>query len=304
MFKVFLCEYIHPEAFRMLAERAEIVSEESRLPECDAAINRNLRMDKAWLDRCPRLKVIGVHGTGLDGVDLAEAQRRGIRVVNTPGENAASVAELIVTLALMLSRHVLKYDRDLQAGKPLVNGGGSLAGRELGGRVFGTIGTGNIARKAVRILTQGFGMEAIGWSPNMDDRKAAELGLRRCENMEEVFRKADIVSLSVPLTETTRGMVDAAVLAQMKPGAILINTARGGLVEETALYEALTSGKLAAAGCDVLNQEPPTLDNPLVHLPNFAAVPHIGANTEEALYRVSTRTVQQVLEALEQADRS
>lgn len=303
MYKIYLCEYIHPEAFRMLAEQAEIISDAARLAECDGAINRNLRMDKAWLDKCPKLKVIGVHGTGLDGVDLAEARRRGIRVVNTPGENAASVAELIVTLALMLSRHVPKFDRDLQAGKLLTNCGGNLAGRELGGQIFGTIGTGNIAEKAVRILTKGFGMEAIGWSPNLTEEKAAKLGLHRCANPEEVFEKAHIVSLSVPLTDTTRGMVNASLLARMKPGAILINTARGGLVDEAALYQALTVGTLGAAGCDVLQQEPPALDNPLVRLPNFLALPHIGANTEEALYRVSTRTVRQVLDVLDEIER-
>lgn len=299
MYKIFLCEYIHPHAYAMLAERAEIISDPARLGECDGAINRNLRMDGAWLEGCPRLKVIGVHGTGLDGVDLEAAARRGIRVVNTPGENAASVAELIVGMALSLSRHMPRYDRDLQSGKPLISGGGSLPGRELAGRVFGTVGTGSIAQRAVKILTEGFGMAAIGWSPNLTDEKAARMGLRRCASMEEVFREADIVSLSVPLTDTTCGMVNEAVLEKMKPDAILINTARGGLVDEKALYQALVSGKLAGAASDVLCQEPPTLENPLVQLPNFLAMPHIGANTEEALYRVSTRTVRQILDVLD-----
>lgn len=295
-YNVFLCEHIHPTALAKLQASAEIVTDPAL---ADAAINRNLRMDRAWMEKCPRLKVIGVHGTGTDGVDLAAAKELGIRVVYAPGENADSVAELIVTFALLLSRHISQLDRQITAGQPTVNGGGTLVGHELRGKVFGMIGCGNIGRKAARIMVSGFGMDTAAYSPSLTDEKAAALGIRRCSSAEEVFRQADIISISVPLNDSTRNLVDRELLSKVKPGAMLINTARGGIVDEQALYDALVSGKLAAAASDVFVQEPPTLENPLVSLPNFLATPHIGSNTDEALDRVSNRTVDQILKVLE-----
>lgn len=294
-YRVFLCEYIHPAALAKLAAQAEIVTDPTL---ADAAINRNLQMDRAWIARCPNLRVIGIHGTGTDGVDLQAARERGIQVVNTPGQNAASVAELIVALALALQRHLPQLDRTIQRGEAAVNGGGSLVGQELRGKVFGMVGCGTIARKAAAIFQAGFGMTAVGYSPSLTPQRAAQLGIGRCADAGEVFRRADIISIGAPLNAGTRNLVNAAVLSQAKPGAILINTARGGIVNEADLYDALVSGKLSAAACDVFVQEPPTVQNPLVHLPNFLATPHIGANTEQALYRVSNATVDQVLALL------
>lgn len=295
MYRVFLVEHLHPTAVEKLKAQAEIVADPTI---ADAAINRNLKMDRAWMERCPNLKVIGVHGTGTDGVDLAAARELGIRVIYAPGENADSVAELIAAFALLLSRHLPTFDRAIQSGCPAATGGGTLVGHELQGKVFGMIGCGTIAKKACAILKNGFHMDAVGFSPSLTEEKAAALGIRRCETPAEVFRQADIVSIGVPLNDATRNLVDAAVLAQAKPGCLLINTARGGIVNEDDLYDALVSGKLAAAACDVFTQEPPTRENRLVALPNFFATPHIGANTDEALYRVSNSTVDQVLAVL------
>lgn len=292
---VFLCEYIHPSAYAKLKEYANIVDDPAI---AEGAINRNLRMDRQWMEQCPNLKVIGVHGTGTDGVDLAAARERGIKVVYAPGENALSVAELIVTFALLLFRHIPTFDRQIRAGETPVSGGGSLVGHELRGKVFGMIGCGNIARKAAAILRDGFGMEAVGYSRSLTEEQAASMGIRRCGSPEEVFAQADIISIGTPLNDSTRNLVDAALLAKAKPGAILINTARGGIVSEDALYDALTKGNLAAAACDVFPQEPPTMANRLVALPNFLATPHIGANTDEALDRVSNTTVDSVLKVL------
>lgn len=294
MFTVYLCEYIHPTAYEKLKSCAHITQNPT---EADAAINRNLKMDRQWMEQCPKLKVIGVHGTGTDGVDLAAAKELGIQVVYAPGENADSVAELIVAFALSLYRHIPLLDRQLQSGAALTAGGGSLVGRELRGKVFGMIGCGNIARKAARILVNGFGMHAVGFSPSLTQERADELGIGRCKTVEEVISQADIISIGVPLKDSTRNLVDADVLSHAKPGAVLINTARGGIVNEDALYEALVSGKLSAA-CDVFTLEPPTLENRLVTLPNFLATPHVGANTDEALNRVSNTTVNSVLKAL------
>lgn len=294
-YKVFLCEYIHPQALAMLEAQAEVVEDPTI---ADAAINRNLRMDRAWMERCPNMKVIGVHGTGTDGVDLHAAAELGIRVINAPGENADSVAELIVAFALMLSRHIPAFDREIRSGAVPVSGGGTLVGRELQGKVFGMIGCGNIARKAARILRDGFGMSAVGYSAHLTPERAAQLGISYCASVQAVLEQADIISIGTPLTDSTRNLLDMQMLSRAKPGAILINTARGGIVNEDALYDALVSGRITAAACDVFTQEPPTMQSKLVSLPNFIATPHIGAATDEALFRVSTSTVRQVLAVL------
>lgn len=297
--KIFLCEYIHPEARAMLAQRAEIIDDWARIGEADGILNRNLNIDRALIGRCPRLKVIGIHGTGTDGVDLAAARERGICVVNTPGQNAGAVAELIVLLTLELARKAYLADRAIHAGAPYPTGAAQLRGTELYGKTLGLIGCGDIALRAAKIFRQGFGMHIIGWSRSLTAEKAAALGIERCETICEVFAKADVVSVGLALNSETRGIIGARELAAARPGCLLINTARGALIDEPALYAALKNGPLGAAACDVLMHEPPTAEDPLTALPNFLATPHIGANTEEALRRVGCMTVQQMLDVLD-----
>ena len=297
--KIFLCEFIHPAARAMLEARAELIGDWARIGEADGIVNRNLNIDAALLERCPRLKVIGIHGTGTDGVDLAAARAKGVTVVNTPGQNAGAVAEHIVLLALELARKAYLADRALQAGTPYSTGAQALRGIELFGKTLGLVGCGDIALRAAKILRQGFGMRVIGWSRSLTAEKAAALDIERCESIRDVFAGADVVNIGLALTEETRGIIGAAELAAAKPGCLLINTARGALIDEAALYTALRDGPLGAAACDVLVQEPPTKADPLTALPNFFATPHIGANTEEALRRVGCMTAQQMLDVLD-----
>ena len=297
--KIFLCEYIHPDARAMLAARAELIDDWVRIGEADGILNRNLNIDAAVLERCPHLKVIGIHGTGTDGVDLAAAHAKGVAVVNTPGQNAGAVAEHIVLLALELARKAYLADRAIQADAPYPTGAQALRGMELGGKTLGLVGCGDIALRAAKILRQGFGMRVIGWSRSLTAEKAAMLGVERCESIREVFARADVVNIGLALNEETRGIIGAAELAAAKPGCLLINTARGALVDEKALYAALQNGPLGAAACDVPVQEPPTRQDPLAALPNYFATPHIGANTEEALRRVGCMTAQQMLDVLD-----
>ena len=297
--KIFLCEYIHPDARAMLAARAELIDDWARIGEADGILNRNLNIDAALLERCPSRKVIGIHGTGTDGVDLAAARAKGVAVVNTPGQNAGAVAELIVLLALEGSRKAYLADRAIQAGTPYPTGAQALRGTELGGKTLGLVGCGDIALRAAGILRRGFGMRVIGWSRSLTPEKAAALDIERCGSIREVFAGADVVNIGLALNEDTRGIIGAAELAAAKPGCLLINTARGALVDEAALYAALKNGPLGAAACDVLAQEPPTRSDPLTELPNFFATPHIGANTEEALRRVGCMTAQQMLDVLD-----
>lgn len=299
MYKIFLCETVHPEVYRMLRERSEIIDSFERIREADAVINRNLKMDRAFLEQCSSLKVIGIHGTGRDGVDLQAAAERGIKVVYTPHENADSVAELVMALALNLARKVCLADRMLQAGADVPKAPGFLTGMELRGKTLGLIGTGDIGRRTASMFRAAFSMKVIGYSPSLNEEKAAKLGMECAEDIREVFRRSDIVSVSVPLTDQTRGLIGSQELAAARPGMLLINTSRGGVVDEAELYQSLVSGKIGGAACDVFASEPPTRENPLVTLDHFIATPHIGAATDEALYRVGKSVVKQIFDALE-----
>ena len=296
--KVFLCESIHPKAYEALAQKAEIISDWERAGEVDALLDRILYIGKEQLDKMPNLKVIAVHGTGTDGLDLPEVRRRGIQVVYAPHLNANAVAELAVGLTLALARRIV-YARQLIDEGCQGEGMALLNGFDLRGKVFGILGAGEIARRTAAILRDGFGMKPLAWSRSLTPEKAQEWGLEWAPDKETVLKNADVVSLGMPLTDQTRGIIGEAQLALMKPTACLINTARGALVDEEALYRALKEGRIAGAACDVFCKEPPTRENPLFSLPNFVGTPHIGANTYDALYTVGMTCVEQILDVLE-----
>ena len=297
--KVFLCESIHPKALALLKSRAEIVSDWNDLGEVEAIINRNLKLPREVLGKAPNLKVIAVHGTGSDGIDLEYCDAHGITILYVPYQNADSVAELIVTFALSLLRKIPLADRMVTSGTAKVNAPPELFGAELRGKTVGLIGVGDIARRAAKIFIHGFGCKVIGYGPHFTAEKATELGMEACASVEDVLRQADIISLGVHLSDSTANLINRNNLALCKPTAVLVNTSRGGVVDEAALYEALKEGKIAAAACDVWRSEPPTLDNPLVGLPNVLATPHLGANTDEALERVGVRMVEEIFTVLD-----
>lgn len=304
--KTFLCEYIHPEARRVLESFSEIISDWERLPECDAAINRNLQMTKEVLKSAKNMKVIAVHGTGMDGVDLDAAKELGIQVFNTPYRNAASVAELNIALMLMAARKARLIQKNIAEGASFADSAvvSGLQGSELGGKTVAFLGVGEIAKKTIKICKYGFDMHCIGWSRSLTKEKAEALGIEFASGITEAVQSADFVVLGMALNEETRGIIGEKELAAMKQGAILINTARGALVEEAVLMKALTDmdtagkTKLFAAGLDVVVNEPFTSAHPLYQLPNVVLTPHIGANTEEALYRVGMACVDGIKEQL------
>lgn len=309
MMKVFLCELIHDKAVELLKENGEIISDWSRIGEADALITRAIKVGAKEMDAMPNLKVVAVHGTGTDDVDLAEAKKRGVRVVYAPHLNANAVAELSVGLMLAVCRRIVearnvidgfgipgmgkRSDSERQAEAQAL-----LRGTELRGKVCGLIGFGAIATKVADIVRMGFGMDVVAYSPSLTEERASAHGSSCAESVEEVLHVADVVCLCLPLTEKSRGMISAECLAMMKDGAILINTSRGPLVDEPALYEALKSGKLGGAACDVFSEGFPKPDNPLLELSNFVATPHIGANTSDALYAVGMACAEQILDVL------
>ena len=245
------------------------------LPGVDGYIAGLDAIDAAALAAADALRVVARYGVGVDNVDLAAAAARGIVVTNTPGANARSVAELTVALLLLLARPVLRAATETRAG-----GWPRLPGRSLAGKTVGLVGFGAIGRQTARLLA-GFDCRLLAYDPLLHEATAAALGVRAAA-LDELLAASDFVSLHAPVTPATRGMVDAPFLARMKPRAALVNTARGELVDEAALLDALTSGRLRGAALDAFAAEPPGGDNPLLALPNVIATPHMGAHTDGA----------------------
>ena len=250
------------------------------LSDADVLLHILKPVTAAVIERAPRLRLIQKIGVGVNTIDLAAARARGIAVANMPGTNTAAVAETTVLLMLAALRNLPGLDRACRAGQGWAVGGG-LQERvgELRGRTVGLVGAGMVPRALVPML-QSFGARLLYWSP----RDHPELGIPRRE-LPELLAEADIVSLHLPLVPETERLIDRGALVRMKPGAILVNTARGGLVDEPALIEALTSGHLRAAGLDVFTQEPLPADSPLLALDNVVLMPHVAWLTPETLDR-------------------
>ena len=239
------------------------------------------------------LKVIGRAGIGVDNIDVEKATQLGVKVVNSPTGSTMSVAELAVAHMLSLARFVPKADSSMKKGEWLKK---QLKGVELYGKTLGLIGSGNIAQHVARIA-DGLGMKTLVYSPHCTDEKAERMGAKRV-TLEELLHWSDFVSLHIPHTKDTHHLINKEKLELMKPGAYLINCARGGVVDENALYNALKQGKLAGAAVDVFEQEPPSKENKLLTLENVVLSPHIGANTKEAQIKAGTICAEQIIKVL------
>ena len=261
--------------------------------EYDAIIVRSrTKINAELLAAAPRLKVAGRAGVGVDNIELAAARARGVVVVNTPESTTISVAEHTLALMLSLVRNIPTADASMKAGNWLKN---SLSGVELFQKTLGIIGTGRIGN-AVAQRAGVFRMQVIGYDPFLSEEQIRTHGARPV-TLEELYAQSDYISLHVPLTNTTRGMLDEAAFRQMKPGVRIICAARGGVIDEEALLAALESGQVAGAALDVFTQEPPGL-TPLVAHPKVIAAPHIGAQTVEAQVRAAEDVAHEVLNAL------
>ena len=245
------------------------------LPGVDGYIAGLDAIDAAALAAADSLRVVARYGVGTDNVDLAAARARRIVVTNTPGANAGAVAELTVALLLLLTRPVLGAAAATREG-----GWPRTSGLSLGGKTVGLVGFGAIGRAVARLLS-GFDCRLLAYDPWCDAEQAAQLRVAVVD-LDALLAVSDFVSLHVPVTPETRGMVSAEFLAKMKPGATLVNTARGELVDEAALHEALSAGRLRGAALDAFAVEPPGAANPLLSLPNVIATPHMGAHTDGA----------------------
>jgi D-3-phosphoglycerate dehydrogenase len=252
------------------------------------------------LARAPALRVIGRAGVGVDNIDLDASTERGIAVLNAPAGNTVSAAELTLALILSMARRVAEADASMRAGEWARS---RFKGVELRGRTLGLVGAGRIGGVVAK-RCQAFGMRVVAFDPYLTAERADDLHIERAEELEPVLERADVLSLHVPLTDSTRGMIDADALARMKEGAFLVNVARGGVVDEAALAEALTSGRLAGAALDVFESEPLEAESPLREAPNLVMTPHLGASTSEAQELVATEIAEGVRAALADGDLS
>jgi len=309
-FRVLIADPMSAEGLKPLAEdeRIELIQRSGlkgnaladALAEVDAVIVRSsTTITRESLSRAKRLRVIGRAGVGVDNIDVAAATEKGIAVLNAPSGNTISAAELAFALLLSLVRRVPAADRSMRAGEWDRK---SFSGTELFGKTLGLVGAGRIGSEVAK-RARAFNMRVITSDPYLTPERAEALELELV-TLPELLQRADIVSLHVPLTDTTAGMIGAAELGLMRKGAYLVNAARGGVVDEAALVEALRSGHLAGAALDVFEEEPLPADHVLRTLPNVVLTPHLGAATVEAQQNVAIEISTAVLNALVNDDLS
>lgn len=267
------------------AEMTEVMANEP----VAALISRTLSVTAAHIASCPTLKVISRHGVGWNNVDVVAASARGIPVTIADGANGQSVAELALALMLAAARRLPQLDRGIREGRWERN----PPGRQLSGRRLGIVACGAIGRAVAR-MAQGIGMQVAAYDP----QATLPDGVQRCTTLADLLAISDVLSLHAPLTPTTRGMIGADELAMLPEGAIVVNTARGGLVDEAALAAAIRSGHVASAGLDTLETEPPERDNPLLLLPQVVLTPHVGGSTDAALDAVALSAARNVIDVL------
>lgn len=302
---IVVTEPIHEAGLERLRQAADLVylperpgeTLEQHLPAAEGVIVRIARLTAERLALAPRLRVIGKHGVGVDNIDLAACRARGITVVSTPGANDESVAEFTIMMLLMLARQVEQAIAAVRSGR-FAAARGALRGWELQGRTLGVVGLGRIGARVAEIAHRCFGMRVLAYDPYVTAERAAAVGAELCVDLQAMLPHCDFLTIHVPLTPATRGLIGRDALARLKPGAYLVNCARGGIVDEVALVEALRSGHLAGAAVDVFADEPPPPDHPLLHLPTVIPTPHIAGQTEDSLRRMALLVADEVLRVL------
>lgn len=292
---------IHPTGIEILrAAGLEAVIGEQAYQQADpnrvvAGIFRSTPFGRPEMERFKNLRVIGVHGAGFDNIDLGAARDFNIPVFNTPGRNARSVAEHAIMLMLAVSKQLLPSNQAAKAGNMAFRFGAQL--RELHGQTLGLVGFGAIG-KATGALAQALGMRVQVQARSATHEQLSALGMQRADSLQALLESSDIVSLHLPSVAQTHHLIGAEQLRQMKPSALLINTGRAPLIDETALIEALQSGVIAGAGLDVYAFDSMPADYPLLHMPNVLLTPHTGASTEQSLVRMAAAVTEGVIHVL------
>ncbi len=250
--------------------------------QADGVIVREARITGEELARAQKVRGIVKHGVGCDNIDLAAAKAKGIPVMNIPGVNSEAVAELSMTLALAAARRVPKCDRYLRDGREVTRE--DFYGIGFQDKTVGVIGLGNIGSKVAKKWHGAFDMTVLGYDPGLPEAAWDSLPcpVRRCETLEDMLPQIDLLSIHIPLTPDSRHLINAGRLALMKPDAMVVSAARGGIIDEQALYDALRAGTIWGAALDVFEQEPPPADHPLFELPEFVGTYHIAGTQRES----------------------
>jgi (S)-sulfolactate dehydrogenase len=304
---ILVSEYLPDEYVELLRTRHEVMYDPDlctdrgrlldKMASVEAIFIRNrTRIDGELIAAGPDLKVVGRLGVGLDNIDMSVCEQSGVRVISAVGANAVSVAEYVIGAMLVLVRGVYGMSPSMVAGEWPRQG--HAFGFELMGKTIGLVGFGSIARE-VATRAAALGMEVTAHDPFLSDDDPVWRTVRSAD-METLLTSADVISLHVPLTDETRNLIDSGVLGQMRPTAVLINTSRGGMVDETALAEALLEGRLGGAALDVFAAEPlgPEPAAVFAGIPNLLLTPHVAGNTRESVDRVARMIVEKVLEEL------
>jgi len=288
--KIVVCDPISPKGIALLQQRPEfqVVVLPKRLPEAELlpvvadavalVVRSETKVTKKIIEAAPKLKVVGRAGVGVDNVDIEAATQHGTVVMNTPGGNTVTTAELTFAMILSLARKVPQAHATMVAGKwdRKLFQGVELAGKTLGVLGMGRIGT-EVAKRAIA-----FGMRVIAYDPYLTEERAKAIGAEFAESLDNVYREADFITVHMPVTPETKNMLNAAAFSKMKPGVKIVNCARGEIISENDLIAALESGKVAGAALDVFAVEPLAADHPFRKQPNLILTPHLGASTEEA----------------------
>jgi D-3-phosphoglycerate dehydrogenase len=314
MSKILIVEHIHPAGEALLAREHELIFPQAQtaqailscVADCEAILVRNTRITAEIMAAAARTRVIGRHGVGYDTIDIAAATRLGIPVVYTPAANTESVAEIAMGFILLLGRKIVKAYAAMQSEELLSDTVSlsvmaqrrGLTNFDLWGKTLGIVGVGRIGTSLARKMSAAFQMKILGYDPYLDAATLAERGAQKVDRLEDLLPQCDFVSMHCPGGAGTRHLIHAGNLALFKPTAYLINTARGSVVDELALAEALRAGQLAGAAVDVYDPEPPRPGHPLLHLENAIVTPHFCAMTEESLYNMGTMVAQGILDTL------
>ncbi len=304
--KVLVGFAIYPAALERLTEEAEVLgpgpvpADEywALLPEADGAILSSRPFGVAEMERGVRLAVLGRYGVGYDNVDVEAATARGLPLVFTPFGPTESTAELAFLLIMAVARRLPFFDRAARANEWGLQARPELMGRELEGKTLGVVGFGRIGQRVAEMARLALRMRILVYDPYVDAEKATLLGATRVDDLLALAAQADVLTIHCPAGPETRHLINRAVLRAMKPGAILVNTSRGPVVDEGALIEVLREGRLMGAGLDVFDPEPPTPDNPLLAMDNVVVLPHIGSFTHEGRRKMGLTVVEEVLRAL------
>jgi D-3-phosphoglycerate dehydrogenase len=302
--RILICDGLHRQGVKIFEKAKDIEVEVhdqiepsdllDSIRKCEGVVVRSRsKINQKILGKAPRLRVIGRAGIGVDNIDIEAATHSGVLVMNTPGANAVAAAEHAMALMLALSRHIPRADESVRTGKWEKK---KFVGTELYNHTLGIIGLGRIG-SIVANRAQGMKMTVLAYDPYVSADAAAKLGVDLV-SMKKLLRQSDFISIHSPFTKETKGLVDEAAFKLMKRGVRIINCARGGIIDETALYDAVKKKKVAGAALDVFSKEPP-VNNPLLTLPQVIATPHLGASSKQAQMNVATAIAEQMVDYLQ-----